>query len=90
MGKAEERSERKGDDSEICVCVWGGVQPGPERQLKGKELGFLKKIQVRFLAPMSSSSQLPVTPARGDSKLLTSTGTYTLCTYPYTNLRIYT
>lgn len=52
MGKAEERSERKGDDSEICVCGWvGGVHPGPERQLKGKELQFLKKIQVQFLAP---------------------------------------
>lgn len=61
----------------MCVWVVGGVHPGPERQLKGKELGFLKKIQVQFLAPMSNGSQLPVTPARGDSKLLTSTGTYT-------------
>lgn len=55
----------------------GGVQPGPVREVNGKELGYLKKIKVRFLAPMSNGSQLPVTPAPGDFKLLTSIGTYT-------------
>lgn len=60
------------------MCVGGrGVQPGPVREVNSKELGYLKKIKVRFLAPMSNGSQLPVTPAPGDFKLLTSTGTYT-------------
>lgn len=40
MGKAEERSERKGDDSEICVCVGGGgFNLGQRDNLKVKSLG---------------------------------------------------
>lgn len=88
-----QRREVKGKETTlkyVCVCGGGGgVQPGPERQLKGKELGFLKKIQVRFLALMSSGSQLPVTPAGGDSKLLTSTAP-TPCAHIHTQTYVYT
>lgn len=41
MGKAEERSERKGDDSEIRVCGggWGVFNLGQRDNLKVKSLG---------------------------------------------------